>query len=544
MSHPVATTELPASPVFRRVAAAVGATLVALSVLAAAVRLGFVLWSGPFAATTGFEEFCLYNIWKAAHGLPVYEWPQRDTYLLSFYNGGFYHGFAAWCRAWSADGAGLVVASRVLTTLFGFAGLTLQAVCVQKLAPSLPHARLWAWGLAFVTWFGTGFVAWMPFSARPDVPAVAFALAGFLVAQRARTSGKLRGWLGASLLFFLAWSCKQSVVWTLAGVGLFAVWTRAGLRALLALTLPFLALAGISFLVGGETYRYNLMEVPRIFGWLPGQSVRLLAQAVALNLFFFVAAAFSLRALLSRASLLHSRAATDFRDTGVTALWFAAVPALVFGTGQLALRGSATNNVLEGFVLIATLASVAWLRALAQVSAPRLRVVGVIALASMLPLPAAQLVFAAGGETYPTVHGISLGNLTKLTPRQLAQRRHYAAWLDRQPKPLWLRDAMLQLPWLATADRYPAFVLNHQFETDARAKGVLAGEGFSEWIRSRHFATLVLDIDDPLATAARQAGYREEALPPEFASIPSEFGLDSITRRGVFRRAATPASTR
>lgn len=539
MNRSLPTPPVSASRIQHRVMLAVGATLIVLNVLAAAVRLGFVIWSGPFAATTGFEEFCLYNIWKAAHGLPVYEWPQRDHYLLSFYNTGFYHGYGWWARLWGADGAGLVVSTRLLTTLAAIAGIVLHVRCLRRVAPTAAGAPMWTWGLATVAWVGTSFIAWMPFSARPDVPAVALALAGFLAAESARERQSARHWLLASLLFFAAWSCKQSVVWIFAGTFAFALWSRAGWRALALLAGPFAALSGALLIGGGEMYRYNLMEVPRIFGWLPGQSVRLLAQAIALNLFFF---ALAIAAVVRRR---RRQEGTDPRARERTlALVFAAVPALVAGTMQLALRGSATNNLFEGFIVVALLGTAAWIHALADPAATRTRLVGTIGLTLMLPLPTAQLALTLRGETYRMVQGVSVGNLIKLTPSQLAQRRDYAAWLDRQPKPRWLRDAMLQLPWFATGGAYPAFVLNHQFETDARDKGVLVGDGFAEWIAHRHFATLVLDGDDPLASAARLAGYQEQALPAEFAATPSEFGLPGVNRRSVFRRPEPPVPSR
>jgi len=531
MSRSAVIAPIPARRTLHRVIVAVGATLIVLNILAAAARLGFVIWSGPFAATTGFEEFCLYNIWKAAQGLPVYEWPQRDHYLLSFYNTGFYHGYGWWTRLWGADGAGLVVSTRLLTTLGAIAGIVLHVRCIRRLTPeSSGAASMWIGGLATVAWVGTSFLAWMPFSARPDVPAVALALAGFLAAETARERKSAGHWLLASLLFFAAWSCKQSIVWLFTGTLAFSLWSRAGWRALALLTGPFILLCGALLIGGGEMYRYNLMEVPRIFGWVPGQSVHLLAQAMALNPFFFALAIAAVGRLRRR-----QQGTDSLARARTLALVFAGVPALVAGTMQLALRGSATNNIFEGFIVVALLGTAAWLHALADPAATRTRLVGLVGLALMLPLPAVQLVRAAQGEAYTTVGSVSIGNLTKLSSTQLAQRRRFAEWIAAQPKPLWTRDAMLQLPWFATDQRYPAFVLNPQFETDAKAKGILEGLGFAEWIRRRHFATLLLDADDPLAALARNAGYIEAPVPAEFAVMPSAFGLDGRAPRCFVR---------
>lgn len=512
---------------WRRAAWVVGGGVVALNVAALAVRGWFVAVSGPYAATTGFEEFCLYNIWKVAHGFPAYEWPQRENYLLSFYNLGFYHVYAWWTKLWRADGAAIVAHSRWLSAIFAVFGMWVQAHLLRRMVPGLGRAGVAAaWGLALLVWLGTGFNAWTPLSARPDIPAVAFALAGFAAALRARESE--RGdwwWLGSSLLFFAAWSFKQSTVWILTGTVLLAWWTRAGWGALARVAGPFAALAGLVMVSGSEAYRYNLSEVPRILAWLPSQSLKLLAQAVVPNAFFFVFAAWAWCELArARRSMVPPRQP----ERGEARWWAAgvvALPPMVAGSIQLAIHGSSTNNILEGFVMVALLGGAAWLRRIhGEAPAGRALFVGTLALAAMIPLPLIQLGFAARGVSYVEVQGSSLGNLTKGNAAQLDQRRRFAAWLATLPKPLWTRDAMLQMPWFATDGRYPAFVLNHQFESDARAKGVLEGAGFAEWIKRRHFAALLLDADDPLAVFARAAGYVEGPVPSGFDPLATEFG--------------------
>jgi hypothetical protein len=505
----------------RRVAGLAGGTLLLASLAAAAMRLGFVIGSGPYAATTGYEEFCLYNIWKVTAGHPLYEWPHRDTYLLTFYNAGFYHAYALWTKLWQAEGAALVTAARLLTPLGALGGLAVQVWLAHRLAPAEAAAqRAWVWTLAFVTWFGA-FNAWMPFSARPDIPAVALALTGLAVALVAHERKRAVLWAASSLLFFAAWSGKQSIVWIFTGTVLFALWTRAGVRALAGLVLPFTGLAAV-FLVGGSAaYRFNLLETPALFAWFPRQSVELVGRTIVLNPLFFAGAAWLLAPRRGRPL---PSPADDRARTATRACFFAAAPALLAGAGQLALQGSATNNVLEGVTVTAVLGSAAWLRALARGGHDRFVAFGAGCLFLMAAPPVLQLAGALRGAAPFTLAGASLGNVVKLTPAQLAARREFAAAMERLPKPLWLRDAMLQLPWFATEGKYPAFVLNPQFEADARARGRLEGAGFAEWIARRHFASLLLRDDDPLLDAVRLAGYRP-ASTPALPPLPTEFGL-------------------
>ena len=499
-------------------------TLVAANLAALAVRAWFVVWSGPFAATTGFEEFCLYNVWKVLHDLPLYEWPQREPFLLTSYNAGFYHVYAAWARLWGADGAGLVVCTRGLTLLWTVAAMALQAHLLRWVVPEC--GRAWRWGLAFLVWFGTSFSAWSPLTARPDVAAVALALAGLAFALRAQDTGRARWWWLASLAFVGAWSFKQSVVWIFAGSIVQAGVARCGWKNFLRLTAPFAGLAAAVLAVGDAAYRYNLFVVPGVYRWMPLQSVELLAKTISANPFFW---AFGAVAFVTtwRTGVHPTAGAAEARATArLRALAIVATPPLLMGVGQLALHGSSTNNLLEGFALLGLLAGAAWSRVWHDESAARARVIGAVLLASMAVLPAAQLGQAACGVPETKLGDVSIGNLTKLTAEQLSQRRQFAAWLATQPKPLWIRDAMLQLPWFANDNRYPAFPYDYEFEADASRRGVLAGDGFSELFRARRFATVLLWPDDGFFLhGAQNAGYVEAPLPEGFSPLATEFGV-------------------
>jgi len=521
----------PAAESWRRFALTGLVLVVVLNVAAFAVRAQFVTVSGAYAATTGFEEFCLYNIWKVAHGLPLYEWPQKEHYLLTSYNAGFYHCYAAWAKLWRADGEALVACVRWLTPLFGGLGMFVQVHLIERVAPRGRSSRAWIWGLSFLTWFGTSFVAWGPLTARPDIPAAAFALAGFALALRAQETRRPGWWLTSSVMFFVAWSFKQSVVWIFAGTLLQAFRARAGWASLLRLAGPFgaLALAGVA---GADAaYRYNIFSVPGVYRWFPWQPLGLLAKAAMPNLFFCGFGGWALWRGLARGAVV--------RDGVPGARWRAmagvAILPLAVGVVQLALHGSSTNNILEGWIMIATLGAVAWLQCWERAPDRRALAAGAILLLTMAPLPVVQLALAARGVPNTEIRGVSIGNLTKLNAAQLAQRRQFADWMRTLPKPLWMRDAMLQLPWFATDDRYPAFPLDYEFEADALRKGVLEGDGFAGWIRRRYFACLLLRPDDRLLRVAHEAGYVEAMLPEGFQPLATEFGLARPAPRLLLR---------
>lgn len=490
--------------------------LLGLNVATLAVRLWFVVISGPLAATTGFEEFSLYNIWKVRHALPLYESPVREPYLLTSYNAAFYHVYAGWARLWKADGAAMVSCVRLLTPWWALAGMLLTVHLLRRLVPETKGGALWVWGLPFLAWFGTLSNGWMALSARPDTAAAALAIGGLVLAVQADESRRGTRWLASSLCFFAAWGFKQSVVWIFAGVALYLLLARRW-RELLGLVGPFMVLALLGLAVSSEDYRYNIFVVPEIYQWFPRQSVLLLAQAIVLNPFFWVLAVVAFRSTF--------KPKAEVRDgQAMRMVAIAAIPPVAMGTVQLALHGSGTNNLFEGFLMIALLGSAEWLRQLDE-PASRLVPVGAWLLAAMAPLPVLQLALAARHVPYAEIDGVSIGNVIKLNAAQREQRAQFAAYLETLPSPLWVNDAMLQLPWFANANRYPAYPEDFQFEGDAWRKGVIDGSFVPVLVRQRTFASLLLRPNDGLVRFAKRYGYVEQPLPPGLDALPTEYGL-------------------
>ncbi len=511
----------------RRVAGIVLAVVVLATAAAFAVRLWFVIASGPFAATTGFEEFCLYNIWKVAHGLPLYEWPQKPPFLLTSYNVGFYTIYGSWTRFLGAVDGRLVLSTRLLTTFIAVLACGLQVNLVRRITGDRHWSRRDAVALGFLFWFGVACSPWTTVTARPDVGAVAFALGGLIFAIRARERQGWVEWAIASVLFFGAWSFKQSVVWIFAGTILYAACTRVKWAHLLVLIAPFALLSASVIWAEGEAYRYNVFVVPGIYRWFPRQSLILLGKLVLLSPFFWI---FGIAALI-RSFRRIGHGAEPFNDVIESRhhmLSIVALPPLACGVVQLALHGSGGNNILEGAVLLAVLASARWLEWLSdEHNGMRLRV-GAVMLMAILPYSVIHLVQAARGISNTEIHGVSIGNATKLNAAQLAQRQKFAAWMQTLPKPIWIHDAMLQMPWFATDNQYPTYPHDHEFIGDAWAKQIIEEGGFPGLIRQRRFAALLLrpGLDAGLMAVARNAGYRVTAVPAEFSPLASEYGLE------------------
>lgn len=524
---------------YRRLAVAALAFAVFFTAGAFAARLWFVATSGPYAATTGFEEFCIYNIWKAAHGFALYEWPQKEPFLLTSYNTGFYHVYAAWVRLWGATDGGLVLAARTFTLLWTLLAAVLQVQLVRRIVPQSSWSPGWAWTLAFLFWLGSTYSPWMPVTARPDTAAVAFSLGGLVLALTARQRDAAWQWVAASLCFFAAWSFKQSVVLIFAGVVLLEVVSLARCRRIVLLVLPFSILASVVICRAGEAYRYNVFVVPAIYRWFPGQSVVLLAKLAVLNLFFAVFGGLALLQALRRWRETQAAGTNDERN--YLAIAVVAIPAVVFGALQLALHGSNVNNFIEGAALLVVLATAGWLKVWRRPDASASLLTGAFLLLTIIPVPLLHVVQAARGIPETEIRAVSLGNATKLNLAQLAQRKEFGRWMQTLPKPIWINDAMLQMPWFATDGKYPAYPFDFQFNADAMMKHVLEDRGFISLIRQRRFAALLLrpQHDAWFIRAAQAAGYVEAPVPSRFSPLATEYGLERVGPRLFLRPTAT-----
>jgi hypothetical protein len=203
-----------------------------LAVLAGAIfviRLGAVLdpEQGPYYVTTGFEDISVFNFSRMHYGDPVYVDCFQYPYRISLFNWLFYWLYGRVVAAVNPSEVMLPTVLRLVTLAWALLGCAAMVRFLRTSGPdTAPALPLWAsLGLALVTWFGPT-IGWWSLTARPDVPAVVCAYLGLLLVLR---SGDRLPWLqalGTGLLFFLAWSFKQSDVFIFAGTMLALLWRR------------------------------------------------------------------------------------------------------------------------------------------------------------------------------------------------------------------------------------------------------------------------------------------------------------------------------
>jgi hypothetical protein len=474
------------------------------------VRLAATVTRGEYCDAV-CEAPCVYNVWKVQNGQPLYEWPIREPYSLTFYNVAFYHSYARVLQAFGVGGSDIILGGRLLTVLWGLLGALVSYRLTAALAEPAawtPVARWLAACYSVFLWFGSSATAWFALSVRPDVPSFVLALAGLLVYARWGPTRPWTGCLAAALLFYLAWAFKQSTVGLLAGTCLHAFFCGRRKGPALALALSCAALMACTLWWGGETYRFNVLKVPRLapidlHSGKPGY----LLQSLVTNAFvwLFPAACLLVRVLPGRAagdapglrSYLGSRIAVIALPSATAVAW------CVFAVFR---EGADKNTLLEGYIGLGTCSLVLLINRLGRPGQPAsawnagLLGFGILAMAAF---PLVQLAFPD-----------RLGNLTIATPSEHEKAATFAAYLHRLPRPLLVEDGFYAQPWHATDGCYPAYVPDVHWYCMAKARGWMTDGGLEKLVRQRKFRCLLLGRNLVSPSMASEAGYQPASFPP------------------------------
>jgi hypothetical protein len=464
-----------------------------------------------------------YGIWKVQNGWPLYEGSDRQPYSVTLYNFGFYHLYANVLRVVGVGGSEIVLGGRLLSALFGLAGCFLTYRLIARLADS----GQWGWGrrwlvccLVFFLWFGSASVSWFAIAVRPDMASLAVATAALLVYAGRLGPATVGRCLVAALLFYVAWALKQSTVGILTGACLHVALCERRLKPTIALVVPCALLMAATLAAGGEDYRINVIRLPAIssFGWgadaeMPRPIIILLS--LAANAFVW------LYPLAGLAPYLATRRAEKpgGHEEGApyVALSALVVPALVSSAWCFfaAFRdGSAKNTLLEGYLTTGALTATLLLRRLNERRRKAAWLEGVVmpfAVLAMSVFPLAQLAFFD-----------RLGNLTIDSAAGYAKMSTFVGHMKQLPKPIFIEDSQLSLPWFSTDNRYPAYTLDVYLMVDAKNKGWYKDGGFDSLVRQRAFASLLLKRGLVTPQVAREAGYRREEFPPGVDSLGFE----------------------
>jgi hypothetical protein len=486
--------------------------LLCVAALGALIVLGARLasWSNCWrlSITEGREAPAIYGIWRVLHGHALYEWPNRPPFSVTLYNFGFYRAYAAVLGLLGVDGEELLRAPRLLTALGGVVG---AAVFVDVAARLRRPKDALGWtalvGLSFTIWFGTQFASWWAVSVRPDLWAAALALLGLRLGISAVTERRVGALVFASLLFYAAWSFKQSTVWMFAGL-VMAFALGRDVRSAVLLAAPCAGLMFATLALGSDEYRFNLLEAPAASAFSSALLRDVLVRVVPQNGWVFAGYLVVLAAGTGPLRARFRELATERRVLAIVAL-----VAVTFGVAALGREGSNKNHLLEGYIA-SGLASWAALGELGESGAVRRW-----ALAAVVTLLLPLAVFPWAQLARPN----AMGRIVLCTPDDGAELARLSAAVALLPKPLYSDDEIMSLPWHSSDGRYPALVLDGTWYGIARRERLVAQEFPYDLLGSGRFKSALFPADHPHLRGLEERGARCASL------LPAPFGMHFVS---------------
>jgi hypothetical protein len=395
------------------------------------IRLVSVWHYGALFPTSGGEPTTIYSVWKGVHHFPIYEWPLAYPFSVTPYNYLFYETYSFFLRLVGASSAGIMTWGRPLTTVFVIVGAIAQWKLVQAHLTLRGARSILSLIFAVGLWFCASIVRYWAITIRPDIPAIALVMiALWLVVRQPRF-----GFAYAGVFFYLAWSFKQSVVLSLAGVCLFLLFHKRW-RDLSVLATVFGVLAAATLLLESPEYRFNLFVATRNFSWSVTWALQIAPKSLVANAYW----------ILAPIALLLA-AGTRRVDNTVRMLTIILLIALAGGLAGMTKTGAWDNYLFEAFVAGSTLLQIA------VFTAPG-RLVNALVLFGCIQ-PAIQATVPQSGT-----HRHPLGTIGIATAAEYADAVALRDRLTPMKKPIFTSYEVFSLPWFSTDNRFPALVID------------------------------------------------------------------------------------
>jgi len=410
------------------------------------------------AITTGCEEETMFSLWRAAHGQPVFVDSTRIPFAAAYFNWLFYASYAVPLRAMipALGDVWLVRISRLITTALALGGGAALCWLLRRAGTKF----LLAAAIAGFVFFGP-LAGWWPYTARPDVGALAFEVIGLLALLHGWRHRPLRAVVAAVACFYAAWSFKQTYVLGLLASLAFLLRHRQW-RGLLGLTLGMAGLYVVTFAALGPAYRLTQASV------------------AGHNIYYLSAGWSTLRDVLIKTSPLWlllvpafgattpdsppSNFARDARSLGLIGLGIG-MPLLSVAVCK---QGASSYYFLPIAVMLALASSSA-------LAAPVARWPVAAACGGMAALQIALLTGVAGRVT-----------LREQTAELSARWQQYR----QLGEPRFSADNRLNLPWLNPSS--PPLVLAYNYDADLAAGVRFEDGGVGGMIENGYFASLLL----------------------------------------------------
>lgn len=455
--------------------ACVAACLVLLALRAA----GAISFHEPLhVVTSGWEQESLLAIWESLHDRAVYVSRWDIPYRWAIYNWLFYHSYAVagggLLDLLNLDPAWLPTVTRTITLILVFLGCAMASWSFRSFLDRPGRdENLLVWAFAALITLGPLMGYWAV-TTRPDPMAFFLEMTAVGLFWRLRSARPLMAVLLFCVVAYAAWSFKQSNVTAVGAVGLFLVARRQWASlAMLCVVLP--AAWALTLWLGGETYATSILLTEYKPPFTPGHAVDVLFNFVTKAVPALVGTALVMG--LAVASPAFGRRCLEEEPL---VLAFCGV---VVGAALLAATtghpGSAENYyfTVSFFLSLMVLTG----RRVLETIPPASRLTETVALLGW----GAQLVAVLA----------VVGGVTGSLSVRFMHDTHAAAkaCMDAQPRPLYIRNHYLSLPWLNPDS--PAFVLAYHYFEDREDGRTFERGGIGGLIRDGYFASMLLPED-------------------------------------------------
>jgi hypothetical protein len=442
-------------------------------------RLVSVWRYGALFAATGGERLAIYPVWKEVHHLSIYDWPLQFPFSLALYNYLFYYSYAFYLQLVGAWGADILLCGRLVTPLFAIAGAVAQWKLVQTYLKLRGLRSVLSFIFSLGLWFCTSIVRQWAISIRPDMAAVALVMIALcVIVLRPRF-----GFAYAGVLFYLAWSFKQSVVLAFVGVCLFLLFHKRW-RDLSVLAVAFAALTATTLMLGSSEYRFNILVAP---GMVREFSLKWASQIVPKSL------AGNAYWILAPIALLFAASARRIDNT-VRLLITVLVVALAGGLAGMTKVGAWDHYLLEAFATGSTLLQ------FAVFTSPGWPVSALVLFGCVQP--ALQLATLSTGYFPPPFGTVGIATAAEYADAEALRDR-----LAPMKKPIFTNNEIFSLPWFSSDNQAPAFIVDAIFHDATRSR---CQNGCVEGMLSRgEIPTVLLPSDDETYRNSLGAHYRK-----------------------------------
>ncbi len=431
--------------------------------------------------TSGWEQETLFPVWKAINGVVVYPDPFKIPFSVTSYNWLFIESYAVFSGAvlsiLSLEDAWLPTVGRFFTLTILLAGTALSYASFLKILKTTDLTmKILCLSFSVFVFFGP-LVGFWGFTVRADIGALTFEILAVFLFWTFYPNRPLLAVLLCAVAAYAAWGFKQVNVVSTVTVGLYLLYHRDWKPLFLLGGVLVIAYAS-TFLIGGYDYTWGVFEGAR-----HGYSLdRLITNTKIFTLKSApYLAALAALALAAVTSPRFRRAWLD--DERAVLVLIGLCTAGIINMLANFKVGSADHYYFSFtyFVALASVVGFSKIREEAAGAENRIQVKRVLGI-SMLGW-AANIV-AMGVVLFGLRGVVSVMPLHDLT----IARKDCA---DRLPKPVFIGNAYLSLPWMNPGEHN--FVISYNYFNERSAGLEFERGGIGGLIKDGYFASLLID---------------------------------------------------